>query len=338
MVFLNGRFLSEAEARISAFDAGFQHGVGLFETVAARLEGGRAEVVRLEEHLERLLGSARELGLSGSLRKHALAEAVGQTVERAGHPRARVRLTVSGGDLNLLQARHEGTRLGGQAPAQVHEGKEKAGNGDGAGAPAQHAKGGGIDPTVMIAAQPATEYPPEMFERGVTVVIADWRVNPLDPMAGHKTLNYWGRLRELQSAAARRAGEALVFQVTNHLAGGCVSNAFVVKGGRLLTPIARGEEESAGSVESPKKRAGPVLSSPVLPGITRGAVMAWAAERALVVERRMLTIDDVLGADELFLTNSSFGVLPVAAVEREKIGAGTPGEITRACRAALESP
>ena len=64
----------------------------------------------------------------------------------------------------------------------------------------------------MIVVQPATEYPAEMFERGVMAVIADMRVNPLDPMSGHKTLNYWGRLRELQAAAAKRAGEAIVFR------------------------------------------------------------------------------------------------------------------------------
>ena len=44
-------------------------------------------------------------------------------------------------------------------------------------------------------------------------------------------------------AGSKRAAEALVLQVTNYLAGGCVSNAFIVKDGVLVTPIARGEEE-----------------------------------------------------------------------------------------------
>ena len=62
-VFLNGRFVDADEARVSAFDAGLQHGVGLFETMSARVEGGVVAVFRLEEHIERLIGSAGELGL-----------------------------------------------------------------------------------------------------------------------------------------------------------------------------------------------------------------------------------------------------------------------------------
>jgi branched-chain amino acid aminotransferase len=47
------------------------------------------------------------------------------------------------------------------------------------------------------------------------------------------------------------------------------------------------------------------------------------------VEKRMVTIGDVLGADEVLLTNSSWGVLPVVAVESRRIGAGEPGAIGR---------
>ena len=46
----------------------------------------------------------------------------------------------------------------------------------------------------------------------------------------------------------------------------------------------------------------------------------------------MLDINDLLAADEVFLTNSSWGVLPVVGVEREKIGAGEVGSITRRLR------
>ncbi len=299
-VFLNGRFIARDEALVSAFDAGFQHGVGLFETMLAVRGAEGLRVLHLSAHVERLARSARAMGLSESLRVGALEEAVKRTVERAGAEidaeRLRLRLTVTGGDLNMLGR--------GEGPA-----------GEG---------------TVLIVAQPATAYPAEMFERGVGVVIADWKANPLDPMQGHKTLNYWARLRELQVAAAKRAGEALVFQVTNHLAGGCVSNAFVVKGGVLYTPIARGEEEGVGedgdeNAEPPRSGGPPMLPSPVLPGVVRRWVMDWAESEGVAVQRRMLTISDVLEADEVLLTNSSWGVLPVVKVEREAIGDGVVG-------------
>lgn len=299
-VFLNGAFVEPGRAVVSAFDAGLQHGVGLFETMLAVRGRAGPAVVGLGEHAARLVGSAEQLGLSGALREGALADAVLETVRRSGlvrdRARARVRLTVTGGDMS--------------APARV--------------APAS-------DPTVMIHAQPATDYPAEMFDAGVTVTLADLKLNPLDPCAGHKTLNYWARLRELRAAAEKRAGEALVFQVTNHLAGGCVSNAFVAKGGVLFTPIARGEEVDVGAERPPDEARArtPVMPSPVLPGVTRAILLRRAEEDGVRVERKMLTIHEVLAADEVFLTNSSWGVLPVVRVEREPIGAATPGPLTR---------
>ncbi len=99
-----------------------------------------------------------------------------------------------------------------------------------------------------------------------------------------------------------------------------MSNIFLVKNGELLTPIARGEEVKGG------------LPSPVLPGITRGAVMEYAAARQMACRRVMLSVEEMLGADEVFLTNSSWGVLPVVSVvglgEKKAIGDGVPGRVT----------
>ena len=49
----------------------------------------------------------------------------------------------------------------------------------------------------------------------------------------------------------------------------------------------------------------------------------------LDVRRQMMTVDDVLDADELMLTNSSWGVLPVTRVEGATIKEGTPGSAAR---------
>lgn len=325
VVFLNGAFFGTsdvgdplpplADARVSCFDAGLQHAVGLFETMIGGVhrqgvEGSRSQgesietwVIQLDEHLQRLDESARNLGLSDQLRIGALGQAVVETVSRSGLARARVRLTISGGDLSMLAAAR-GAAAGGSG-----------------GQPRQ------VDPTVLIVAQPATEYPASMYEQGVNITLCDARANPLGGGEGHKTLNYWWRLRELQQASAKGAGEGLVLSVTNHVCGGCVSNILLVKGDSLLTPIARGEElEVAGSKAT-------VLPSPVLPGVTR----RWALDRAdrlgLKARRQMLSLQDVLEADEVILTNSSWGVLPVRQVEGREIGSGTPGPIAAKLRA-----
>lgn len=309
-VFVNGKFyggegdLPISEARVSVFDAGFQHSVGLFETMVGGsevrgIEGAAAHgevqeswVLHLDEHLERLAGSARALGLSEQLRAAALGEAVLATVGRAGLKRARVRVTVTAGNLSML-------------------GGARAGAGGG---------GAELDPTVLIVAQPVTEYPAAMFERGVLLSLAGSRANPLDPCEGHKTLNYWRRLRDLQAAAAKGAGEALVLSVTGHVCGGCVSNVFVVKGSELVTPLARGEEDGG-----EEKHKGVSVGSPVLPGVTRQWVMEKAEMWGMKVVKRLVTVQELIDAEEVFVTNSSWGVLPVVQVEANRIGAGVPG-------------
>ncbi len=330
-VFLNGKFFTldaaspEADrAALSPFDAGFQHGVGLFETMLGGVsDAGAAWCMRIDEHLARLAASARELGLSETLRAGALAEAVAETVRQSGLARARIRLTVSGGDLNLLT----------RASA-------------GAGAKVEH------DPTILIVAQQAVEYPAGMFDRGVGVCIADARANPFSPMEGHKTLNYWWRLRELQAASRKDAAEALVLSVTNHLVGGCVSNVLLVSGDDILTPIARGEEggaRPAGEMDADDPDAPPLpmptikggyLPSPVLPGVVRAWALDWAADQGMTVKRQMLSVADVLEADEVLLTNSSWGVLPVVRIEGSTLGGeaeGAPGPVGRKLAAAWRS-
>ena len=284
---LNGTFVPMTEATVSAFDAGFQHGVGLFETMAAR----HGRIFRGLEHMERMRASAKELGLADTLRPEALVDACEATLAANALQHARVRITLTGGDMNLLA----------RGTTEVRH-----------------------DPTVLIHVQPPTPYPPALFEQGIGVRIADAQLNVADPFAGHKTLWYWPRLHALQRAASAGMQEALWFDVTRALSCGCVSNVFLVKDGALVTPVARGEEPK----DSP-------MRSPVLPGITRAAVLSLAEESGIATRRERVEIEAVLAADEVFLTNSSWHVLPVVRVEQRTIGAGTPGDVTSTLRAAL---
>jgi branched-subunit amino acid aminotransferase/4-amino-4-deoxychorismate lyase len=291
-VWINGVFVDNADARIGFFDAGFQHGIGLFETMIAR--GGA--VLQFEEHLERLATSARELRLFDPLKVDPLAEAVQHTLAKSGMRDARIRVTLTAGDMGRPFA---GANAAGEKPA-----------------PPQ--------PTVAIHVQPPTRYPDELFEKGVAVTIAENRANPFDPFAGHKTLMYWPRIAAVQRAAEVGCAEALWFSTTGHLAGGSVSSAFLVQGGRLRVPFARGEEPAGDAARG--------VRAPVLPGCTRAQVLMWAEAAGQVVERAHLTVDDVLAAEEIFLTNSSWGVMPVVRVERHEVGGGAPGPVARAMR------
>jgi len=279
-VYFNGRMVPPDEACVPVNDAGIQHAVGLFETF--RVHHGRA--FRFEQHLRRLCDSAVQLGLAKSMKAGPLAQAMGRVIAHNKLEEARIRLTVTPGSLSLLKP---------EAGAATRP-----------------------TPTLLIVPEPATVYDPAYFEWGITVVVAPPAANPFDATAGHKTLNYWQRLRTLRQAASLGAGEAIWLNVTNHLASGAISNLFLVRDGALLTPIARGEEAQG------------ALAAPVLPGVTRATVIELAGAAGLAVERKMLSVEDMLDADEVFLTNSSWYVLPVTKVEKKAIGNGKIGPVT----------
>lgn len=263
-VWLNGAFTDDTAAAIGVFDAAVQHAVGLFETMAAR----NGKVFRLQQHIERLIDSAHELALTERLQVEPLSEAVERSLEHSGLTEARIRLTVTGGDLNTIRA-------GGA--------------------------GGANDPTILVVPQPPTPYPEAFFAQGVSVIMAPGRVNPWSPFSGHKTINYWERIHALQQAASVGAGEALWADPAAKIVSGSVSNLFLVQDDVLTTPPARGEQSDGEEVP------------PVLPGITRAAVIEVAKAAGITVECRMPTMEDLLSAEEVFLTNASWHVLPVTS-------------------------
>ncbi|MEM8738309.1 MAG: aminotransferase class IV [Planctomycetota bacterium] len=288
-IYLNGRMLPADDANVSVSGAGFQHAVGLFETFQVY----HGKPFRLEQHLARLAGSARELGLAETLDPAPLADAVRRTVDHNRLERARVRLTLTAGTLSMLRT------TPGQDPEVA------------------------VRQTVAVVPAEPTAYDPAYFTQGITALIHGPAANPFNENAGHKTLDYWARLRSLRRAAAAGAGEAIWLNVTNHLASGAISNLLLVKDQTLYTPFARGEEVPE------------ALRAPVLPGVTRAAVLELAASLGLEVKRKMLTVQELLDADEVLLTNSGWGVLPVTKIEKHPVADGQVGPQTQALREAL---
>ncbi|MCX5655405.1 MAG: aminotransferase class IV [Planctomycetota bacterium] len=169
--------------------------------------------------------------------------------------------------------------------------------------------------TLLVTAGGQVTYPAELYERGAAAVVSDIRINESDPVVFHKTTNYMANLLAIRDAHSAGAAEALRFNTRNRLAEGAISNVFLVSGGRVATP--------------------PVEDG-LLAGVTREAVLELAAECGIPAEQRSLTVDDMLGADEVFLTNSIMEVMPVVRIEKHEVGPkgdpdrlGRPGPITR---------
>jgi len=170
--------------------------------------------------------------------------------------------------------------------------------------------------TRVVTASGGAAYPAEYYQRGITVTLARCRQNGSDPTTGHKTTSYFARLASLREAHLRQATETLWFTPDNELAEGAISNVFVVSEEGLLTPP---------------------LDTPVLPGITRAAVIELAELLKIPVVQRPLALEDVLEAEEVFLTNALMEVMPVVRVERDRISVERPGPITRLLHEAYQA-
>lgn len=162
--------------------------------------------------------------------------------------------------------------------------------------------------TVCVTAVALPSPDASAYQKGVSVVISAYRQSTADPTAGHKTTCYLPRLIALREAQQLRCAEAIWFTTNNMLAEGCISNVWIVKNEKLKTPA---------------------LDTPVLPGIARAAVLELAAGQGIGVSECPLTIDDLLDADEVFLTNSIMQVLPVVRVEKHDIRDAKVGAVAK---------
>ncbi len=272
-IFLNDKIIDDVKAHISVNDSGFLYGMGLFETMRC-MEG---KVFALDDHLERLFNSAKELTINNPYDKKYVADAIEQTLEANNLTDARLRLTLTNGPM---------------------------------------AQGDDARATLLITATRFEPYPAEYYQNGVRVVLTDFRQNESDPTTGHKTTNFFARLLALNVAHQKKAAEALWFTTDNRLAEGCVSNVFCVADSVLYTPT---------------------LDTPVLPGIMRKTVCEIAKSQSIQLVEKDLTIQELLAADEVFLTNVIMLILPVVAVEARTVGNGKVGVTTKKLMKIVES-
>src|ERR671934_2713354 len=139
-IYIDGKFYSEANAKVSVFDHGLLYGDGIFEGI--RFYNGR--VFRLEEHLARLWDSARSIALEIPMSMEEMTEALLETIRENDLRDGYIRQIVTRGVGNL-----------GLNPTQCKR------------------------PSVIIIATTITLYPAEMYQKGLTVVtVATRRTSP----------------------------------------------------------------------------------------------------------------------------------------------------------------
>ncbi|MBM3857476.1 MAG: branched-chain-amino-acid transaminase [Verrucomicrobia bacterium] len=197
-IYIDGKFFSEDEAKISVFDHGLLYGDGVFEGL--RFYNGK--IFCCDEHLERLYQSARAILLEIPLEIAEIKKALEETIRRNELADGYVRLVVTRGKGSL-----------GLNPSSCDK------------------------PTVIIIASTIALYPKEAYEKGLAVITcATRRLAPaaFSPMI--KSLNYLNNIMARLEAVHAGAEEGLMLNEQGFIAECTADNIFIIKKGVLMTP------------------------------------------------------------------------------------------------------
>jgi D-alanine transaminase len=272
IVYVNGDYLPETEAKVSIFDRGFLMADGVYE-VTSVLDG---KLIDFDGHCARLGRSLRELDMAPACTDAELL---------AIHRELIARNAITDGLVYLQVTR---------------------------GAP------GDRD---FAFPDPATTPSTLVLFTQSKPGLAD---NPAARL-GHKVISIpdirWGR-RDIKTVQllypsmgkmmAKKAGVDDAWLVEDgFVTEGTSNNTYIVKGNRIITRP---------------------LSTEILHGITRTAVLRCAAEAQMEVEERPFTIDEAKAADEAFYTSASAFVMPVVEIDGATLGTGAPGRVATRLR------
>jgi branched-chain amino acid aminotransferase len=168
-------------------------------------------------------------------------------------------------------------------------------------------------------------YPAAHYERGISLATASTlQKHPMSLNPRVKSLNYLPNMMAKLEAIRAGADEALLLNSLGFVTECVGENIFIVN-----------RVEGKDIVTTPPVEAG------ILLGVTRGMVMAIAADLGLEVREANLTRHDLFAADEIFLTGTGAEIVPVNQYDGHEVSGGKPGPCTRklmqAYREALKS-
>jgi len=277
-VWMNGELRDAADAAVSVFDHGLLYGDGVFEGI--RIYNGR--IFRAKAHVDRLFDGAKAIRLEIPATKDEIIDAMYETLRANDLDDGYIRVVVTRGAGSL-----------GIDPF------------------------GCAEPCLIIIADKIQLYPKELYETGMSVIIASTprnSPNALDPRI--KSLNYLNNILARMEAADAGVGEAIMLNADGLVAEASADNVFIVRDGVVATP--------------------PVYAG-ILGGITRDVVLTLAGELGIEVIEREMSRYDLYSAHECFLTGTGAEVVPVTKIDGRIIGDGGVGPITRQLMAAFHA-
>lgn len=165
-----------------------------------------------------------------------------------------------------------------------------------------HGFPGDVQPTIFIMSNPFKPVEPELLQKGVAAITLDdirWQYCHI------KSIALLPNILLRQQALEAGAAEAILLR-DNEVTEGAASNVFIVLDGKILTP--------------PKDEC-------LLPGITRDLVVELAQSNRLDWEERAISRNELLRAEEIWVTSSTREILPVTRLNEQPVGNGKPGPV-----------
>lgn len=197
-IWLDGKLVDKADAKISVYDHGLLYGDGVFEGI--RLYAGR--LFRADAHLRRLYDSAKAIRLTIPISPDQLLAAIHETVKANNFTDCYIRAVVT-----------RGVGFLGIDPNKC------------------------ANPSIFIIADEIHVYPKETYEKGIAVITASTiRVHPAALPPRVKSLNYLNNILARIEANDAGVPEAIMLNQAGNVAEGTVQNVLIVKGGTVLTP------------------------------------------------------------------------------------------------------
>jgi len=139
-----------------------------------------------------------------------------------------------------------------------------------------------------------TGEPQKLAPNGLSLAVSPYRANTVSPLAGIKSLNYLDHVLSWEEAQSRDFDEAVVLNERGEIVSATTANLFWARNGTLHTPA---------------------LSTGALAGITRECVIELAHQHFMPLLEGNYEMNDLIDADEIFLTSSSLGVAPVTTFD-----------------------
>jgi branched-chain amino acid aminotransferase len=198
IIYYDGKYVPDDQAKVSVFDHGFLYGDGVFEGIRAY----NGKIFRLKEHLDRLYDSAKTIDIHPPISKEEMTEAICETLRKNNLTDAYIRPIITRGVGNL-----------GLDPRKCPK------------------------PSVIVIAVTWGAMYGDLYEKGLNGVTVSVRRNPAESMPPNvKSLNYLNNILAKIEANYKGGDEAIFFDTNGYLSEGSGDNLYIVKNGEIITP------------------------------------------------------------------------------------------------------